>query len=131
MYQKLSDEQWSEIAPVIGRPGGKLGRPRLDNRNVLDAILWVLQSGNIWDRVPSAFASSSTAQRRYREWVESGTWSHIWAAYVRTLGASEADDSADSASPLNAWMTAMTSGRLMAIRVGTAVRVPGVLEDET
>jgi len=45
---ELTDEQWAILSPLIPvkviREDGK-GRPRINNREVLNSILWVLRTG--------------------------------------------------------------------------------------
>jgi transposase len=47
----LKDEQWAVLEPLIPikelRADGK-GRPRRDNRDVLNGILWILRTGAAW-----------------------------------------------------------------------------------
>src|SRR3954452_11611196 len=46
------------------------GRRRLDDRAVLAAILYVLQTGCAWSALPASFGvSAATAHRRFTEWV--------------------------------------------------------------
>ena len=51
----LTDAQWERLAPFIPvpprRPDGK-GCPRVDNRAILNGILWVLRSGARWKDLP-------------------------------------------------------------------------------
>lgn len=45
----LTDEQWDIIQPLIPeppkRPLGR-GRPRRDNREILNGILWIMRTGH-------------------------------------------------------------------------------------
>jgi transposase len=43
----LNDNQWIKIAPLLPseKPGSKGGRPKVDNREVLEGILWILRTG--------------------------------------------------------------------------------------
>ncbi len=50
----LNDSQWENIQPLLPpRPG--LGRPRADDRLVLEGILWVLRSGARWRDLPERY----------------------------------------------------------------------------
>lgn len=53
----LTDEQWEVIKPLIPqppkRPDGR-GRPRRDNREVLNGILWIMRTGAQWKDMPRA-----------------------------------------------------------------------------
>ena len=52
---ELTDKQWAVLEPLIPkkqpREDGK-GRPRVDNRDVLDGILWMLRTGAAWQDLP-------------------------------------------------------------------------------
>jgi transposase len=46
----LLTEQWKKIAPLLPKPPkqGQGGRPWIENRLVLEGILWILRSGARW-----------------------------------------------------------------------------------
>jgi transposase len=58
--EKLSDEQWALIEPILPkrklRDDGK-GRPPRSNREILNGILWILRSGARWKDLPERFPS--------------------------------------------------------------------------
>jgi transposase len=69
----LIDAQWERLAPFIPvpprRPDGK-GRPRVDNRAVLNGIVWVLCSGARWKDLPERYPPYQTCHRRFQEWID-------------------------------------------------------------
>jgi len=63
------------------------GRRRIDDRAVLAAILYVLQSGCAWSALPSSFGvSSATGHRRFAEWVQAGVFTRLHQAMLDLLG---------------------------------------------
>jgi len=80
----LTDEQWAMVEPLLPKPiqraDGK-GRPRVDNRAILDGILWVMRTGAPWHDMPDRYPAYQTCHRRFQEWVGSGTFEKI----LRTL----------------------------------------------
>jgi transposase len=88
---RVSDELWAQIEPLL--PPGKphpLGchNPRVDNRRAFDAILFVLRTGCQWNALnATGLCSSSSAHRRFQEWVAAGVFSQLWA-----LGLQEYDE---------------------------------------
>jgi transposase len=56
--EELNDKQWEIIEPLIPQPAkrddGK-GRPRRDDREILNGILWILPSGARWQDMPPRF----------------------------------------------------------------------------
>lgn len=80
---RLSDEFWSVAKPLIPKPtrrhplGG--GRPRVADRRVLEAILFVLRTGCQWKALDATgLGSGSTAHRRFQEWVSAGFFGILW-----------------------------------------------------
>lgn len=88
---RVSDELWAKIEPLL--PPGKphpLGchNPRVENRRAFDAILFVLRTGCQWNALnETGICSSSSAHRRFQEWVEAGVFHQLWA-----LGLQEYDE---------------------------------------
>jgi transposase len=46
-FHELSDEEWNFIKPSLP-PKSKIGRPRIDDRIVINGILYVLFTGCRW-----------------------------------------------------------------------------------
>ena len=64
-----------------------MGRPRTDDRQTLNAILFVLRSGWRWEDLPKELGSPTTAWRRLKSWEEAGVWENIWRALLASLEA--------------------------------------------
>jgi transposase len=86
--KKLSDQQWQVIEPLLPLPN-RMGRPRADDRQTLDAILFVLRSGCRWEDLPKELGSPITAWRRLKSWEEAGVWENIWRAVLASLEAQD------------------------------------------
>ena len=69
-WKPLSDEQWELIEPVI--PKQRTGRPRTRNREVLDAILFVLSTNIRWEEMPPGFPPKMTVYDRFQVWLKEG-----------------------------------------------------------
>jgi transposase len=84
----LTDEQWARIEPHLPRykPSPKGGRPRADDRECLEGILWVLRTGARWQDIPVDLPSGSTCWRRLQELAGEGVLEDIHAALVEELG---------------------------------------------
>ncbi|WP_178392256.1 transposase [Burkholderia sp. SRS-W-2-2016] len=76
-FIELSDDEWACVvtlfkdAPAVRF--GQRGRPRANLRIVVEAVLWVLTTGETWSRLPRRFPSAPTCRRRFAEWQEDGT----------------------------------------------------------
>ena len=83
----LTEAQWEKIAPLLPKPPKyrKGGRPWIENRRVLEGILWILRSGARWQDLPEKYPHPSTCWRRLRDWDEQGVWLNIWRAFLNEL----------------------------------------------
>lgn len=55
----------------------KTGRPRSDDRLMLNGILRVLCSGAAWRDMPERFGPWSTVYQRFRDWRNRGTFDQM------------------------------------------------------
>src|SRR5271157_863581 len=94
----LTEAQWKRIAPLLPKPPKhrKGGRPWIDNRRVLEGILWILRSGARWQDLPEKYPHPSTCWRRLRDWEEQGVWLNIWRAFLSELNEREELDWSES-----------------------------------
>ena len=83
----LSQAQWEKIAPLLPKPrkNRRGGRPWIENRRVLEGILWILRSGARWQDLPEEYPHPSTCWRRFRDWEEQGLWLKVWRAFLSEL----------------------------------------------
>jgi transposase len=77
---RLTDEQWAKIADVIhAGPRGR-GRPALDDRNFVEAVLWFHRAGAPWRDLPSEFGPWKTVFNRFDRWSKRGRWKGLFEA---------------------------------------------------
>ena len=77
----LTDAQWERVRPLLPPRKPRVGRPRRDQRVVVDAILWVLGTGSSWRDVPrERFGAWETIYGRYSEWRKDGRWQQVLEA---------------------------------------------------
>lgn len=89
----VTDEQWDLIADLMPEPAAT-GRPRRDDRQMLDAILWILRTGAPWRDLPeSDFGPWITAYARFRDWREAGVWDQLTERLLAHLSEQGAVDS--------------------------------------
>jgi len=75
--QDLTDEQWALLQPLIPPSPPGRGRPAIDQRAVLNGILWKLRNGAPWYDLPPSYPSHQTCYRRYRQWERSGVFKEV------------------------------------------------------
>ena len=84
---RLTDEQWELIANLFPPPA-KTGRPPTDRRQVVDGILWIMQSGAPWRDLPEDdFGPWETVYGLFNAWNAEGKLDEI----LRRLQASFLD----------------------------------------
>jgi transposase len=91
---RIPDELWARIEPLLPpRPPHPLGchNPRVPDRRAMDAIFFVLRTGCQWNALnATGICSSSSAHRRFQEWVAAGVFRRVWAqglaAYDELVG---------------------------------------------
>jgi len=88
----LTDEQWAKLEPLFPstKSASNRGRPPIDERIVLDAILWKLSTNKPWYDLPVSqgavqFPSHQTCYRRYRQWTRTGLLNQIYAVIFEDL----------------------------------------------
>ena len=70
---RLTDEQWDLIADLFPPPA-KTGRKPTDRRLVVDAILWILNTGSQWRDLPDTLASACGCNAMvYERWGHGGS----------------------------------------------------------
>lgn len=68
---RLPDVLWRELAGVLPcerRPA----RTRVSDRQILEALFYLLRTGAPWSALPRSFGSPQTVRRRLRAWDEAG-----------------------------------------------------------
>jgi transposase len=78
----MPDELWERIVPLLPpRKPHPLGchRPRVEDRQAIDAIFFVLRPGCPWGALDATgLCSHSAAHRRFQEWVAADVFVSFW-----------------------------------------------------
>jgi transposase len=82
---ELSDVEWARLGPRL--PPRKAGKPRQDDRRIIDGILWKLATGAPWRDLPERYGPWQTVYTRFRRWTLAGVWDGIFAAVQREADA--------------------------------------------
>ena len=74
----LTDAEWTVIEPLLPRvkAGGRKGGrpPKFTQREILDAIRYVLRTGCQWRMIPGDLPQWSSVYAYFRKWTRDGTW---------------------------------------------------------
>ena len=80
---EISEKQWNRIKslfPPERKPQG--GRPGKSNREMLNAILYWLNTGVPWRDLPERFGPWQSVYSRFRAWTKAGVWERILIALI-------------------------------------------------
>jgi putative transposase len=76
----LTDEEWEQIKSLVPKPKsgrGKRGRPALDRRVLMNAIVYVVRGGCAWRLLPGDFPPWQTVYGYFRRWSQDWTWTFM------------------------------------------------------
>jgi putative transposase len=81
---EVPDELWVRMEPLILAidPVQEMGRPLVDPRNVVDALIFRIRTGCQWNHIPRVYADDATIHRTFQRWVEAGLFTQIWGLLV-------------------------------------------------
>src|SRR5205807_3313069 len=85
---KLRDDQWERIRehfPEENVQDSRPGRKPIPTRRVLEAVLWILNTGAQWHMLPQCYPNYKTVHRRFQQWCEGGVLREGLAQLANTL----------------------------------------------
>lgn len=78
---ELTKEQWNQIKPLLPPERlGMRGRPRKDDRTMLNGMLWIVRSGAQWRELPEAYGLWQSVYARFAKWRDDGTLEKVFRA---------------------------------------------------
>ena len=99
----LTKEQWERIKPLLPpEETGKRGRPRKDNRTMVNGMLWIVRSGARWRELPETYGPWQSVYARFAKWRDDGTLEAVFHAL-----SDDADMEALSVSCLHRYFVAL------------------------
>lgn len=76
---ELTDQEWNQISHLFPPEyNGKRGRPRKDNRTMLNAVVWIARSGAPWRDLPERYGPWKSVYSRFRKWIDDGILDNIF-----------------------------------------------------
>jgi len=74
---EITDEQWNRIKDFLpGKPGDP-GRTAVDNRQFINAVLWIARTGAPWRDLPERFGEWNSVFQRFNRWCKRGVWAQL------------------------------------------------------
>lgn len=79
---EISDEFWNKIKSLLPlpKPKKKPGRPRENDRKIMNSIYYLLRTGCQWKALPRCYGAPSTVHDRFQEWRRAGLFEKMWQA---------------------------------------------------
>ena len=74
----LTDEEWVVIAPLL--PNKVRGVPLVDDRRVINGILWRFRTGSPWGDIPERYRPYTTCYNRFVRWRKAGVRDRLRAS---------------------------------------------------
>jgi transposase len=77
---RLTDEQWERIRdrfPEEHIADDRPGRKPIATRRVLEAALWILNTGAQWHMLPQSYPNYKTVHRRFQTWCRNETLRNV------------------------------------------------------
>jgi transposase len=73
----ISDKVWNLLRPLLPGEVGSWGGIAKDNRNFINAVIWILRTGAPWRDLPPDYGKWNTVFRRFSRWTNRGIWDGI------------------------------------------------------
>lgn len=77
---RLEDHQWARVEAALSSLRSGRGRPPLDDRNFIEAVLWIHRTGAPWRDLHDDFGPWKTVYNRFDRWAKEGRWSRLFEA---------------------------------------------------
>ncbi len=81
---EFMDEEWALIEDLFPPQRGN-GRPWRDHRTMVNAMMWILNTGSPWRDLPERFGPWKTAYNRFNRWRKEGLFDRILERLQVTL----------------------------------------------
>lgn len=76
----ITDHMWTIMEPhCLGKPADP-GRSGSNNREFMEAVLWIARTGSPWRDLPEEFGNWNTISKRFRDWVKKEVFEPMFKA---------------------------------------------------
>ena len=86
----VPEDLWQVLEPLLppDKPPHSNGRPRVPNRRMVAAMIFVLRTSTPWHGIPREWGfSGKTAWDRFDEWRKLGIWERVQQVVLSRLNA--------------------------------------------
>ena len=79
----ISDRVWELLEPHLPGRQGSSGRNARDNRQFINAVIWILRTGAPWRDLPPEYGDWKNTNRRFCRWRDKGIWGKLFKLFVQ------------------------------------------------
>lgn len=79
----ISDKMWELLKPHLPGRQGSSGRNARDNRQFINAVIWILRTGAPWRDLPPEYGDWKNTNRRFCRWRDKGIWGKLFNLFVQ------------------------------------------------
>lgn len=72
--EMLSDDEWFRLKAALDAARSGNGRPMVDERRVVEAVIWRQRNGAKWRALPASFGPWWKAAQLHIRWSKAGVW---------------------------------------------------------
>ena len=73
----IKDDIWDKIESHLPGREGCVGRRAINNREFINAVLWVLRTGSPWRDLPPDYGDWKNTHRRFSRWRDRKVWESL------------------------------------------------------
>ena len=77
----LEDRQWERMECHLPVKPGDPGRRGVNNRLILEAVLWLARTGVPWRDLPAVFGKWNSVFTRFSRWSKDGVWDRLFGGH--------------------------------------------------
>ena len=106
----ITDSLWNKIETCLPKKKSKVGRPEWCPRKTLEGVIFIMQTGAQWKRLPKQYGHKSTVHGKFRKWVNLGIFAKIFKMILkfyiesnRRITNWSAIDASHSKAPFASW----------------------------
>lgn len=75
---RLRDDQWDRLKDALPGKKSDPGRTAEDNRQFVEAVMWIGRTGAPWRDLPLERGKWSSVHKRFIRWSDKGIWQMIF-----------------------------------------------------
>ena len=117
-----------EHFPEEDIPDGRAGGKPVPTRRVLEAVLWILNTGAQWHMLPQSFPNYKTVHRRFQHWCRNEVLRNVLTSLANTLR--EQGDIDERESFIDATYASAKGGGdgIGKTKLGKGVKIMGIVD---